>query len=136
MNREDFELLVSQTIEELPEEFSTQLDNIDFRVELWPTERDLQSVFAHKGVTLFGLYQGIPKTKRGSNYSAVLPDRITIFAGPILTFCHTLDAIRSQIRKTVLHEIGHYFGMNEEQIQNAQTHSESRRETSAFSHRS
>jgi predicted Zn-dependent protease with MMP-like domain len=117
---EEFENVVAQTVEELPEEFRLQLDNVEFIVEEWPTPSQLRSVYAHPGVTLFGLYQGIPKTKRGSNYSAVLPDRITIFAGPIAYFYPNVEDIKKQIKQTVLHEIGHYFGMSEKAIRDAQ----------------
>ncbi len=120
MTFEEFEEQVNKTIEELPEEFKKQLDNVDVLVEIWPTEDDLRSILAHPGVTLFGLYKGVPKTKRGSNYSAVLPDKITIYAGPILSFSKSLEDAKDQIKKTVLHEIGHYFGMSEKAIRTAQ----------------
>jgi predicted Zn-dependent protease with MMP-like domain len=120
MDLVEFEGIVDQTVTELPEEFKSRLDNVDIMVEIWPTEEDLRSIFAHPGTTLFGLYRGIPKTKRGNNYSGVLPDKITIFAGPILRFSESLDDAKKQIRKTVLHEIGHYFGMSEKAIRQAQ----------------
>lgn len=131
MTLEEFEEEVNKTVDELPEEFKKQLDNVDVLVEIWPSEDDLRSILArhhevgstlgvHPGVTLFGLYKGVPKTRRGSNYSAVLPDKITIYAGPILSFSTSLEDAKSQIKKTVLHEIGHYFGMSEESIREAQ----------------
>src|SRR5258708_420991 len=120
MDIEQFEKIVEETVAELPEEFKNRLDNVDVSVEVWPTKEDLKSIFAHPGVTLFGLYKGIPKTKRGNNYSGVLPDKITIFAGPILSFAPSLEAAKKQIKKTVLHEIGHYFGMSEKAIREAQ----------------
>ncbi len=121
MDIDEIEDLVKQTVEELPEEFKSALDNVDILVEDWPTQEDLRSIFAHPGVTLFGLYRGIPKTKRiTSNYNAVLPDKIVIFAGPIFRFSPTLDAAKKQIKNTVLHELGHYFGMSEVAIRKAQ----------------
>lgn len=120
MTLEEIDKLVYQTVEDLPEEFKKELDNVDLLVEPWPTKQDLESIFAHPGVTLFGLYRGVPKTKRGNNYSAVLPDKIVIFAGPILAFSQSLEEAKSQIRKTVLHELGHYFGMSEEEIRSSQ----------------
>lgn len=119
MTLEEFENEVSRVIEELPEEFKVELDNVEFFVEIWPTESDLHSILAHPGTTLFGLYRGVPKTKRLSSYSAVLPDKITIFAGPIISLSADREAVRMQIKKTVLHEIGHYFGMSEESIRSA-----------------
>ncbi len=120
MDFEEIENLVKQTVEDLPEEFKSRLENVDILVEIWPTEQDLRSIFAHPGTTLFGLYRGVPKTKRGDNYSGVLPDKIVIFAGPILSFARSLEEAKRQIKKTVLHEIGHYFGMSEQAIRKAQ----------------
>ena len=120
MSLEEFEEIVDQTVMELPVEFTSQLDNVDILVEIWPSEEDLKSILAHPGTTLFGLYRGVPKTKRGNNYSAVLPDKITIYAGPILATSQSVEEAKKQIRKTVLHEIGHYFGMSEDAIRVAQ----------------
>ncbi len=119
MTLEEFENEVNKVLEELPDEFKKEIDNVDVLVEVWPTESDLKSILAHPGTTLFGLYRGVPKTKRLSSYSGVLPDKITIFAGPIVSISPNLEAARKQIKKTVLHEIGHYFGMSEESIRAA-----------------
>lgn len=114
MNLEEFEKIVQKTLKELPEEFKRELDNVDILVEIWPKQGD----------SLFGLYRGIPKTKRGSNYSGVLPDKIVIFAGPILSLSRSKEEARKQIKKTVLHELGHYFGMSETTIRKAQRENE------------
>lgn len=116
MTLKEFENIVDQTIKNLPEEFKKALDNVEIIVEKWPTWEEMQSIRAHPNTILFGLYRGIPKTKRiASSYSG-LPDKIVIFAGPILMVSKTLDEARQQIRRTVLHEIGHHFGMSEEKI--------------------
>lgn len=120
MTIEEFEEIVDQTVEELPTEFKSRIENVAIQVEIWPTEDDLRSIFAHPGTTLFGLYRGIALTKRGNNYNAVLPDKIIIFAGPILQFYPDPEEAKKQIKKTVLHEIGHYFGMSEKAIREAQ----------------
>lgn len=117
---EEFETIVDSTVEDLPEEFKSQIENVSFLVEEWPSEEDLQSTTAHSGSTLLGLYRGVPKTKRGDYYSAVLPDKIIIFAGPIISISKTEEEAKENIKKTVLHEIGHYFGMSEEEIRKAQ----------------
>lgn len=120
MTREKFEELVTQALDDLPEEFMRKLDNVNIVVETWPTIDQLRESRVGAGMTLFGLYQGIPKTKR-SNYYGVLPDKITIFAGPILsTIGDDIIVVRDQVRKTVIHEIGHHFGMSEEDIRRAQ----------------
>lgn len=120
MTIDEFQEIVNQTVDSLPEEFKIKLENVDIQVEIWPTIQDLQAIRAHPGTILFGLYRGIPQTKRGLNYSGALPDSIVIFAGPIISMSENVDAAKEQIRKTVLHEIGHYFGMSEEDIRKAQ----------------
>lgn len=121
MDREEFENAVRNILDELPGQFGSKLDNVDIVIGDWPADEDLQSVGIPPGETLFGLYQGVPKTRRG-HYNAVLPDRITIYRGPIVSFCRKdKDAIYRQIRKTLLHEIGHHFGMSEEDIARAQS---------------
>ena len=117
---EEFEALVAQALESLPEEFASKLNNVNIVVETWPTPDQLLGSGVGAGMTLFGLYQGVPQTKR-THYYGVLPDKITIFAGPILsTFGEDIIAVKDQVRKTVIHEIGHHFGMNEEDIRTAQ----------------
>lgn len=109
MTLKDFEELVAQALDHLPDQFAKKLDNVEIVVEIWPPH----------GENLFGLYRGIPQTKRG-HYAGALPDKISIFAGPIVReFGDNPDAVRLQVRKTVLHEIGHHFGMSEEEIRNA-----------------
>lgn len=120
VTREEFEKLVADVLDSIPEEFARQLDNVEVVVEAWPSQDDLQSISAGAGVTLYGLYRGVAKTKR-ANYSGVLPDKIVIYAGPIMAhFGDNLDAVKAQIRETVLHEIGHHFGMSEQEIHRAQ----------------
>ena len=119
MTREEFEEIVGQVVDDLPEEFAKALNNVGIVVEDWPTAEDLNNVFAHRGMTLFGLYRGIPLPQRPNNYSA-LPDKIVIFAGTILQFFPEPDEAKKQIRSTVLHEIGHHFGMSEDQIRRAE----------------
>ena len=116
MTLEEVEDIVEEAIKELPEEFSTKLDNVGFVVDAWPNDFEMESIKAHPSNTLlFGLYRGIPKPKRFSSYSA-LPDKITIFAGPILMISKDLEDVKERIKKTVLHEIGHHFGMSDKQL--------------------
>lgn len=110
MDRSEFVGLVEQAVEMLPEEFKKKLDNVAIVVEDWPTEEQLRNLRVRG--TLFGLYEGVPQTKRGAHYSA-LPDKITIFQGPIERFAADEAAIIRQIQSTVEHEIGHHFGLSE-----------------------
>src|SRR3990172_7905748 len=114
MKPEEFEEIVAQALDGLPEEFAKALENVAVTVEEWPTPQDLRSVGISHG-TLFGLYRGVPKPAR-AGIPPLVPDKILIFSGPILAFSSDPNAAREQIRKTVLHEIGHYFGMSEEEI--------------------
>lgn len=121
MMREDFEKLVSEALDDIPQQFAEQLDNVEVVVEQWPSPEDLHSVSAQPGTTLFGLYRGVAQTKR-IQYQSVLPDKIVIYAGPILAhFGDNPEAVKTQVRKTVLHEIGHHFGMNEEDLRRTQS---------------
>jgi predicted Zn-dependent protease with MMP-like domain len=122
MNLEDFEKIVKQTLEELPEKYSKEIDNVGVIVEPWPNWEDYYSARVHPSSLLFGLYKGIPKTKRGVYYGGVLPDKIKIFAGPILMVSKSLEDAKERIKKTVLHELGHYFGLSDQQIYAAQGH--------------
>jgi predicted Zn-dependent protease with MMP-like domain len=122
MIREAIEEYVNTVLDELPTEFAEKLQNVVIVVEDWPTPFHLKQGNVAAGMTLFGLYQGVPLTKRG-NYFGALPDKITIFAGPIVS-AHGTDMlkIKNQVKETVLHEIGHYFGMSELEIRQAQHH--------------
>jgi predicted Zn-dependent protease with MMP-like domain len=68
------------------------------------------------GQTLFGLYEGVPQTQRTSHYGLVLPDKITIFQGPIERLHRSPEAIREQVRRTVIHELAHHFGISDERL--------------------
>lgn len=108
--------IVDQTLNELPSEFAKQLDNVGVVVESWPTPSEFASIQAHPSSSLlFGLFRGIPKTIRSHNYSA-LPDKITIYAGPILMVSKDLADAKERIKNTVLHEIGHHFGLTDDQM--------------------
>lgn len=116
MTIDEVEDIVEETLKDLPKEFSGALDNVGLVVEPWPNEYEFETIKAHPTNTLlFGLYQGVPKTKRPWSYSA-LPDKITIFAGPILMISKDLEDARKRIKNTVLHEIGHHFGMSDTQL--------------------
>lgn len=115
---EDF---VAQALDELPEEFAELLDNVAVVVEEEPSEDDLASVEMdpddEEDGELFGLYQGMPLTERDTfGYGGMLPDRIAIFAGPIQRACTSRREAIDEIKKTVIHELGHHFGMEEDQM--------------------
>src|SRR5579863_2204088 len=112
---EEVEEIVDQAIADLPEEFRKQMDNVAVIVEAWPSHQELKDSNMLPNSLLFGLYRGIPKTKRTIYYSS-LPDKITIFAGPILAVSQDQEDAKRRIKDTVHHEIGHHFGMSDEQL--------------------
>jgi predicted Zn-dependent protease with MMP-like domain len=116
MDTTAFERLVAETLDSLPDDLRRLLDNVEVTVTLWPSAAVLKAAGLGPGQTLFGLYQGVPQTRRGSHYGMVPPDKITIFQGPIERVYRTPAAIRAQVRKTVLHELAHHFGISEERL--------------------
>ncbi len=119
LNRAAFERLVGQAVESLPPRFLEQLQNVDVVVETEPTEEELRHAGIGPGGTLLGLYQGIPQTQRGTWYGSVLPDRIVIYQRPIESVAGSLLEIRRQVRITLMHEIGHHFGLREGELSDA-----------------
>lgn len=119
MLREEFENLVRTVIVTLPKEFKKVMNNVALVIEDTPTPMQLRKLSIRGNMTLFGLYEGIPKTKRSGNYSLVLPDKITIFQGPIERFGWGEKEIANHVRDVVLHEIGHHFGLSDREIRKA-----------------
>ena len=116
MDRERFEQLVVRAVESLPEEFCARLENIDVVVEDWPTGSQLGKVGLSRGQTLLGLYQGVPLTRRSAHYGMVPPDKITIFQRPIEAKCRDDAHVTAEIRRVVLHEIAHHFGIGDARL--------------------
>ncbi len=112
MERGKFEELVAKTLNDLPLEFRNRLENIDVVVLDYPTPRQLAEL--RRGMTLLGLYEGVPHTKRTTGYSMVLPDKITIFQKPIEAKCRSEKEIAMEIQRVVRHEIAHHFGLDDE----------------------
>ena len=106
--REEFEGLVTAALDGVPAALLNLLNNVVLLVEDEARSSDEQG--------LLGVYEGIPLTERGSNYSGVLPDHITIFRGPVLRMCSTREEVVSEVRITVVHEIAHHFGIDDERL--------------------
>jgi predicted Zn-dependent protease with MMP-like domain len=119
IGRAEFEKLVEQAIDSLPPRFLRHMENVEVVVEDEPTDDELRSAGMEPGEELFGLYQGVPQTKRDSWYGNVLPDRIIIYQRPIQAGARDRREIRQEIRVTLMHEIGHYFGLGEDEISEA-----------------
>jgi predicted Zn-dependent protease with MMP-like domain len=116
MTRSEFEDLVAQALDSLPPDIARHMSNIEVVVANWPTRRQLRSSNVPAGQTLLGLYEGIPLTQRGAHYHLVLPDKITLFQGPILAQCHTREEVMETVRRTVIHEIAHHFGLSDDRL--------------------
>lgn len=100
----------------IPPELLERVHNLDIVIETRPTARERKAAGIGPGRLLLGLYHGIPITARGENYNLVLPDKISIYQEPIESVCEDDDEVREQVRTTVLHEIGHYFGIDDERL--------------------
>ena len=117
MDRADFEQLVAEALGTIPRRFKRAMRNIAILVEEEPSDDILREMEIDPPDTLFGLYQGIPLTERGSNYGNVLPDHILIFKGPHEREAGDEDDLVISIAETLIHEVGHYFGLSEEEIE-------------------
>jgi predicted Zn-dependent protease with MMP-like domain len=114
MERERFEQLVAEAIDSLPDDFRQKMNNVAVVVEDLPSPQK-ERRFA-RGRLLLGLYQGQPLTRRNSSSAMAFPDKITIYQANIEAICRTEDEIRRQVRKTVLHEIAHHFGIDDHRL--------------------
>ena len=117
ISREHFTRLVEEALRDIPRRFRAEMKNVAVIVEDEPPPDVLEELDVEPGDTLFGLYQGTPLPERSWSHGNSLPDRISIYRGPILDACGTEDEIRGCVAETVIHEFGHYFGMSEEQIE-------------------
>jgi predicted Zn-dependent protease with MMP-like domain len=110
---EHFERMVADALDSIPPELGDQMENVAVVVEEWPRADQL----AGRPGTLLGLYEGIPLTARGPmGYAGVMPDRITIFRGPLCARATDEHALARDVRVTVLHEVGHYFGLGDARL--------------------
>ena len=114
MDSQRFEELVFKAIEALPAEFKNKLENVDILIEDLPSKAQLRGLRLRHPIELLGLYEGIPQTNRGGNYSFVLPDKITIFQKSIESKCRSEREIEKEIGEVVRHEIAHHFGIGDD----------------------
>jgi len=116
LSRRQFEALVERALRRLPARFRRKLENIAVVVEEWADEETLAEMGIEPPDTLYGLYRGTDLPRRDSTYSGVLPDVITIYQGPIEEDCDSIEEMEALVRDTVIHEIGHYFGLDDERL--------------------
>jgi len=122
LSDEQFASLIAEVMEELPKEHMDAVKNVAIVYEDEPTPKQREELRLACDVTLFGLYEGVPLTKRGgqTHYG---PDKITIFKNPALAYANSLPELRRAVKHTVWHEIAHYFGLNHYQIHHLESRS-------------
>lgn len=116
MDEETFEQVVVEVLDNLPPEFAEAFENVEVLIEARARPEHRRSVGLKPWQTLYGLYQGVPLPARTHNYGLVAPDTITIFRESLLRDFPQPDRLRAQIRRTVLHEIAHYFGIDDDRL--------------------
>lgn len=114
LSGDEFERVVDEALESLPKRFTDLIENVAIAIEDEPSRRDLGGE-KHANVELLGIYRGVALTRRSSE-PPLLPDKIVLFRGPISRVTRTRGEAIEQIRKTVIHEIGHYFGLGDEEL--------------------
>ncbi len=122
MTRDRFEQLVEEALRGIPRRFRDAMKNVAVIVEDEPPDHVLHDMDIDPEDKLFGLYEGTPLPERSASYGNTLPDRISIYQAPIEQACDTDDDIRICVAETVIHELGHYFGMSEEEIEEIEEH--------------
>jgi predicted Zn-dependent protease with MMP-like domain len=116
ISRKAFEQLVGRALRTLPRRFRSRLQNIAVVVEDWVDQETLDEMGIEPPDTLYGLYRGTDLTRRDVQYGGVLPDVIAIYQGPIQEDCETVEEMEELVRDTVAHEIGHYFGLDDDRL--------------------
>lgn len=117
---EQFDALITRAMDELPQEYITGLDNVAIVMADEPNDEQKQKMKLREGTILLGLYEGIPLTQRGAGYTFVLPDKITLFKHSILRVVSTTEELFEQVKRTLWHEIAHYYGLNHDRMHQLQ----------------
>jgi len=114
--RRKFEGLVARALDGLPELIGERMNNVDVVIEEWPAREQYRRLGLNPDEWLFGLYEGTPLLERGITSDPLLPDKITIFKGPLEEACENEDQVAEEIRRTVVHEVAHHFGIDEDRL--------------------
>jgi predicted Zn-dependent protease with MMP-like domain len=113
---QEFESLMTKAMDELPQSYVKRLDNVAIVYADEPSPEQVTRMRLDNNHLLLGLYEGIPKTQRGSGYNLVLPDKITLFKKPILAVSRDMDELFEQVKRTLWHEMAHHYGLNHTDI--------------------
>jgi predicted Zn-dependent protease with MMP-like domain len=113
---QEFEKILLDAYKSLPAIFREKIENVALVVEEWSGYQEKKTVGAGGDVTLLGLYRGVPRKHRDSNYANVLPDKIIIYKGPLLALAKNKPELKALVKEVLFHEVGHYFGLSEEEL--------------------
>ena len=116
VSRKRFGTLVAEALDGLPAAIQEAMSNIDVVIEEWPSERQYGELGLPPEEWLFGLYEGTPLIDRGITADPLMPDKITIFKGLLEEACESDEQFTEEIRRTVVHEIAHHFGIDEDRL--------------------
>ena len=116
MTKQEFEKLAAEALDDLPRYFQEKMSNVEVLVLPWPSPADLGRLGMKSGHTLLGLYSGVPLTVRSHNYGLVVPDTITLYQRPIENAAGSVEQIPDLVRRTVIHELAHHFGISDDRL--------------------
>jgi predicted Zn-dependent protease with MMP-like domain len=116
LTRKEFEEIVVSALKKLPKFFRKKMKNVDVVVEDRASRELLSEMGLRSPFELLGLYQGVPLDRRGFYYGNVLPDKITLFQISIESMCQTKEELEERVREVVIHEVGHYFGLDDKKL--------------------
>ncbi|MBN1595912.1 metallopeptidase family protein [candidate division FCPU426 bacterium] len=111
------EKIILEALEKLPRVFQKKMENVEIVLKNRPALGVRRSLGLRAGDTLLGLYQGVPRTRRGADYGNTLPDVITLYREPMAQEAETLENLHTIVQQVLWHEVGHYFGLSEEELQ-------------------
>jgi len=116
LTQKEFEEAVVAALKRLPKFIKEKMENVDVVVEPKASQEVLNDVGLRSPLELLGLYQGVPYDRRGFYYGNVLPDKITLFQIPIESICQTKEEVNEKVREVIIHEVGHYFGLDDKRL--------------------
>ncbi len=116
MTADEFERIIADTLDQLPASFQKRLENVEIVLEEYPDASAMRLAGVTHPEHLLGLYHGIPLTERTAGYNMVAPDKISIYRQPLLRHYRSPEQLRDGIKHTVLHELAHYFGIDDERL--------------------
>jgi len=127
LTRKEFEEAVVSALNRLPKFIKEKMENVDVVVEPRASQELLNEMGLRSPSELLGLYQGVPYDRRGFYYGNVLPDKITLFQNPIELICETREEVNEKVREVMIHEVGHYFGLDDDRLRELEADESSRK---------